>query len=106
MNLKEFLERNLPSDRILSYKPPSIDSILSNRGSNIRKTRGRKIIVSKKLPQPGEEVTVREGDGTEKTYKLIKFVYDQQGNPVKAWVSLPGGFDKRLVSVHIQGAKK
>jgi len=97
MNLKEFLSRQLPSDRILSLKPPSIDTIARKARANIKKSRGRKI--ENPDIKAGDTVRVKEGDGSEKEYKVIKVINDQFGVPVKAVVSLPGGLDKRIVSI-------
>jgi len=97
MNLQEFLDKELPSDRLLSYHPPSIDSIAYKAKANIKKARGRKI--EQKDIKVGDTVKVKEGDGTEKEYKVLRLIHDQFGVPVKAVVSLPGGLDKRIVSI-------
>lgn len=95
MNLQELLDRELPSDHLLSFHPPSPDAIVAK--ANIRKTRGRKIeATSLKV---GDIVKLREGDGTQKDYKVLKIINDQFGVPVKALVALPGGADKRIVSI-------
>lgn len=101
MNLKEFLNLTLPSDKILSRKPGSINAIANkNLGSNVRKINGRSITVHN-VPKPGENVKVRHGDGSELLYKVLKIIYDETGKPTHALVSLPGGGDKRRVRLNI-----
>jgi len=105
MNLKELLDVNLPSDKILSRKPGSPNAIINKnrngRGSNVRKLRGRSINAAEP-PEVGSEIMVRQGDGSEKQYKIIRIINDDEiGAPVKALVALPGGGDKRVVRLNI-----
>lgn len=101
MNLKEFLNGALPSDKILSRKPDSVSAIANKRlGSNVRKINGRSINVPT-VPKPGEDIRVRHGDGGALTYKVLKIIYDETGKPTHALVSLPGGGDKRRVRLNI-----
>jgi len=100
--LKEFLNVNLPSDKVLSRKPVSADGIVrKNRGTNVRTIRGRSVNVAE-IPKVGEEVYVRQGDGTELSYKILKVINSEEGAPVQALVALPGGADKRIVRLNIK----
>lgn len=107
MNLAEFLKENLPSDYMLSHKPKSASSILSKRngterGSNIRRRRGRSIRAGE-CPKVGDSIRVRQGDGSEKEYKVLRLITNDEEKPVKAVVALPGGWDRRIVSLKIGG---
>lgn len=100
--LKEFLNVHLPSDKVLNRKPVSADTIISkNRGTNVRKIRGRSVNVAE-TPKIGEEIYVRQGDGTELSYKILKVIYNETGAPARAVVALPGGADRRIVRLNVR----